>query len=448
MGLLRLNPTPKQAEETQQILKVLRSHKAPFVKKRQVMNRVFGDYRLKMAEERKRAEKAAMKPGKVQIQQGNVKASGSMVYRKRSNQTSEVNTNWFTPSDNSFRFSFTPETETQTTSETVEEAHKTNGSEQKQIGTSSSEVKDLNGTLNFSISGQGPEFAFNFVISDKDNSVLPAVSTGHTTESIPQDKTLSSSPSTGPALTLECSVLPDTNISQTMDNMDVKEGRDLPISKTPKLETVSISETKAEKTAVDGTSKKKKKKKKPSNNKKELEENEVSKKVKMGASRHQDSSAPPQDQTPQSDEQLRRELDWCVEQLELGLKMQKSTPKQVDEALHAIRTLRSDKAVLVKKRQVMQAMFGDYRKKMEEERQKQLKLMHTAAKSAKVTEVSESTRRKSSQVFRKHTGSSRKSLHPAESHSDTLSYTQSPRASDMDSFVFTSSQEEFCFNFF
>ncbi|XP_019363190.1 PREDICTED: UPF0488 protein C8orf33 homolog isoform X2 [Gavialis gangeticus] len=448
MGLLRLNPTPKQAEETQQILKVLRSHKAPFVKKRQVMNRVFGDYRLKMAEEQKRAEKAAMKPGKVQIQQGNIKASGSMVYRKRSDQTSEVNTSWFTPSDNSFRFSFTPETETQTTNETVEEAHKTDGSEQKQIGTSSSEVKDLNGTLNFSVSGQGPEFAFNFVISDKDNSVLPSVSTGPTMESITQDKTLSGSPSTGPALTLECSILPDTNISQTMDSMDVKEGRDLPILKTPKLETVSISETKAEKTAVDGTSKKEKKKKKPSNNKKELEENEVSKKVKMGASSHQDSSAPPQDQTPQSDEQLRREVDWCVEQLELGLKMQKSTPKQVDEALRAIRTLRSDKAVLAKKRQVMRAMFRDYRKKMEEERQKQLKLMHTAAKSAKVTEVSESTRRKSSQVFRKHTGSSRKSLHPAESHSDTLSHTQSPRASDMDSFVFTTSQEEFCFNFF
>lgn len=46
------------AEETQQILKVLRSHKAPFAKKRQVMNRVFGDYRFKMTEERKKAEKA------------------------------------------------------------------------------------------------------------------------------------------------------------------------------------------------------------------------------------------------------------------------------------------------------------------------------------------------------------------------------------------------------
>lgn len=46
------------AEETRHILKILRSHKAAFVKKRQVMNRVFGDYRLKMAEERKRTEKA------------------------------------------------------------------------------------------------------------------------------------------------------------------------------------------------------------------------------------------------------------------------------------------------------------------------------------------------------------------------------------------------------
>lgn len=30
----------------------------------------------------------------------------------------------------------------------------------------------------------------------------------------------------------------------------------------------------------------------------------------------------------QSDDQLWKEVDWCVEQLELGLKTQKSTPKQ------------------------------------------------------------------------------------------------------------------------
>lgn len=47
----------------------------------------------------------------------------------------------------------------------------------------------------------------------------------------------------------------------------------------------------------------------------------------------------------------------------------------VEEAVRAIRTLRSDKAPLVKKRQIMRAIFGDYRKKMEEELCKQLKLM-------------------------------------------------------------------------
>lgn len=46
-----------------------------------------------------------------------------------------------------------------------------------------------------------------------------------------------------------------------------------------------------------------------------------------------------------------------------------------EEALRAIKVLRSDKAPLVKKRQIMRTIFGDYRKKMEEELCKQLKLM-------------------------------------------------------------------------
>uniref|UniRef100_A0A669PRU2 Uncharacterized protein n=1 Tax=Phasianus colchicus TaxID=9054 RepID=A0A669PRU2_PHACC len=83
----------------------------------------------------------------------------------------------------------------------------------------------------------------------------------------------------------------------------------------------------------------------------------------------------------QSDDQLQKEVDWCVEQLEIGLKTQKSTPKQVEEALRAIKTLRSDKAPLVKKRQIMRTIFGDYRKKMEEELCKQLKLMLSGRKT-------------------------------------------------------------------
>ncbi len=46
-----------------------------------------------------------------------------------------------------------------------------------------------------------------------------------------------------------------------------------------------------------------------------------------------------------------------------------------EEASRALKTLRSSKAPLAKKRQVMRAMTGDYRKKMEEEKNKQHKLI-------------------------------------------------------------------------
>lgn len=52
-----------------------------------------------------------------------------------------------------------------------------------------------------------------------------------------------------------------------------------------------------------------------------------------------------------------------------------------EEALRAIRTLHSDKAPLVKKRQLMRAMFGDYRKKMQEELCRELKLMDTGRRT-------------------------------------------------------------------
>lgn len=48
-----------------------------------------------------------------------------------------------------------------------------------------------------------------------------------------------------------------------------------------------------------------------------------------------------------------------------------------EEASRALKTLRSSKAPLVKKRQVMRAMTGDYRQKMEEENKKQHKLIQT-----------------------------------------------------------------------
>lgn len=94
------------------------------------------------------------------------------------------------------------------------------------------------------------------------------------------------------------------------------------------------------------------------------------------------------------EEQLQREVDWCIEQLKLGLQSQKNTKKRGEEAVRALCTLHSKRAPLVKKRQLMRSMFGDYRKKMEEERQKQFRLMLTATKSASIKPVKEQTRSK------------------------------------------------------
>ncbi|NXV72349.1 CH033 protein, partial [Atlantisia rogersi] len=222
-----------------------------------------------------------------------------------------------------------------------------------------------------------------------------------------------------------------------------EENRNHVILNIPRPEAAPGAEAVAEKSTADGAAQKKKKKKKQktSVSKKEVEETEVNKKAKAEANRCQNKDTSHQDKTPQqSDDQLWKEIDWCVEQLELGLKTQKSTPKQMQEALQAIKTLRSDKAPLVKKRQVMRAIFGDYRKKMEEEWCRELKLMEAAVKSARVVEVKGNARNKNCQFIRKRSGACRKSQDPAGSP------LESPRTLNTGSF--TTSQEEFRFNFF
>ncbi|NXT35718.1 CH033 protein, partial [Pelecanoides urinatrix] len=223
-----------------------------------------------------------------------------------------------------------------------------------------------------------------------------------------------------------------------------KEDRSHVMLKIPQPETAPGDETVTEKSTADGAAQKKKKKKKQktSVSKKEIEETEINRKAKAETSRCQNKDASHQDETSQqSDDQLWKEVDWCVEQLELGLKTQKSTPKQVEEALRAIKTLRNDKAPLVKKRQLMRAMFGDYRKKMEEEWCKELKLMEAAVKSARVVEVKGNVRNKNCQFIRKRSGACRKSQGSAGSPSE------SPRTFNTGLFKFTTSQEEFRFNF-
>ncbi|NXN90172.1 CH033 protein, partial [Bombycilla garrulus] len=224
-----------------------------------------------------------------------------------------------------------------------------------------------------------------------------------------------------------------------------KEDRSHVTSKIPQTETAPADEAVTEKSTGDGAAQKKKKKKKqkPSVSKNKTEETETSRKAKAEANSCQNTDISHQDEknSQQSDEQLRKEVDWCVNQLELGLKTQKPTPKQAEEALRAIKTLRSDKAPLVKKRQLMRAMFGDYRKKMQEELCRELKLMETAAKSARIMELKGSIRKKNGQFIRKCLAACRKSQGSAESPS------KSHGTLNTDLFNSTTPQE-FSFNFF
>lgn len=109
-------------------------------------------------------------------------------------------------------------------------------------------------------------------------------------------------------------------------------------------------------------------------------------------------------------EQLARELAWCVEKLELGLKMQRPTPKQKERAIGAIRTLRSQKTPLPRKRQLMHSLFGNYRAQMEAEWQEALRALRAAAHSAQVQPVSESARKKSRRVCRPRPGGRAKAI--------------------------------------
>ncbi|KAL1248318.1 hypothetical protein QQF64_021636 [Cirrhinus molitorella] len=155
---------------------------------------------------------------------------------------------------------------------------------------------------------------------------------------------------------------------------------------------------------------------------------------------------PPKQETTEltPDEQLSRELDWCIEQLELGLRTQKTSSKQREEVSRALKTLRSSKAPLVKKRQVMRAVSGDYRKKMEEEKARQFKLIQSAMTSARVTSVSE---RKPVFHRRAETNKTDKSqeTHNLQEPQETNEHTKTD--GDTKPFVFTKTQEEFRFNF-
>ncbi|XP_055981209.1 UPF0488 protein C8orf33 homolog isoform X2 [Sorex fumeus] len=109
-------------------------------------------------------------------------------------------------------------------------------------------------------------------------------------------------------------------------------------------------------------------------------------------------------------EQLARELAWCVEQLELGLSTQRPSPKQKEQAAAAIRTLRSGRTPLPRKRQLMRSLFGDYRALMEAQRREALRSLK-AAHAAQVHPVGEAARKKSGRICRPRPAAGAKDTH-------------------------------------
>ncbi|XP_043957595.1 UPF0488 protein C8orf33 homolog isoform X2 [Gambusia affinis] len=176
------------------------------------------------------------------------------------------------------------------------------------------------------------------------------------------------------------------------------------------------------------------------------DQTKTKKKKKSGKKKPSDSEAQqkPTEENQEElspEEQLNRELNWCIEQLELGIKSQKGTPKQKEEASRALKTLRSSKAPLVKKRQLMRALTGDYRKKMEEEKNKQFQLIQSETASAQVKVVSDSPKKS---VFHRRAEAS---TGPGASQTQQQQQQQQ-RRTETPAFSFVPSQEEFHFNFF
>ena len=103
----------------------------------------------------------------------------------------------------------------------------------------------------------------------------------------------------------------------------------------------------------------------------EVSTQSASKKAKKRQSK-KTSDVKPKSQAAQSSSEAKEEeqytvedqLEWCIGQLELGLLRRNATKAQKESNEKNIRTLRSSKVALPRKRQLMRSLFGDYRAKM------------------------------------------------------------------------------------
>ncbi|XP_077130794.1 UPF0488 protein C8orf33 homolog isoform X2 [Ranitomeya variabilis] len=387
------------------------------------MNQVFGNYRLQMAEERRVQEQSANNPPEPKIEEVTARDAHSVAYRKSAKDAQSGARRWFTPSGSEFNFNFFPDQEHRNAGRQAEDELEDNAKEVK--NTEPSEIQQ-DGAL--CLVG-GSDFTFNFQIPEETCSTTETSTSPLTTLGTDGDHLGASH------MTVE--TVPESS-SQKCSNLDIAAST---LGVTANRTQIGDAE---EKNTADSPKKKKKKEKSKSKN------TEAQSKAKDPRETLH-PSPPVKEEAKSGDDELRRELDWCVEQLEIGLQRQKSTPKQVEEAVQVIKTLRSAKVPLVKKRQVMRVMFGDYRRKMEEERVKQLRIMQAATKSAKMTEVTLMARQNRSKVFRKSihkspTSAAPTSAAPADTQGTSDQYTAP--SSGQQQFTFRPSQVAFSFNFF
>ena len=68
----------------------------------------------------------------------------------------------------------------------------------------------------------------------------------------------------------------------------------------------------------------------------------------------------------ESDSTFEEELEWCVSQLIVGLLSGNPNPEQIKESKKVIDKLQGNKVSYVSKRQLMNVVFGDYRRRMRE----------------------------------------------------------------------------------
>lgn len=90
--------------------------------------------------------------------------------------------------------------------------------------------------------------------------------------------------------------------------------------------------------------------------------------------------------TPEMEEKFESELYWCIEKLQNSLQSGKLSKKQSESTMKSLNVLMG-KSSIVKKRQTMRVLFGDYRAKMAEEEKKlfksNLKITYEAIKPHK-----------------------------------------------------------------